>query len=238
MVIPLLAAASPWIPAIGAGLGALGGLIANRQSAKEAERNRDFQERMSSTSHQREVIDLQSAGLNPILSANRGASTPSGGQAPVSNVSESSARGLAAGLAVQQAKAQIRATNAAALKTEVEAADLQTQFNLPGRYDAFAADQELRRMSADQMRAMLPLAIQKAKAEIAQIGSAARAQTAAAILNELQSATAENIATLQKRLGALGAMGPAASGAFRLMSQILLKSKFPAKGLTIKTGGE
>lgn len=44
----------------------------------QAKRQMEFQAEMSNTSHQREVADLQAAGLNPILSANSGASTPTG----------------------------------------------------------------------------------------------------------------------------------------------------------------
>ena len=63
-------------------LGQKGASDRNEQQIALTRAQMEWQERMSNTAHQREVADLNAAGLNPILSARAGASTPAGGQAP------------------------------------------------------------------------------------------------------------------------------------------------------------
>lgn len=83
MAGPFLTAIAPSL--ISGGLSLLGGSNRNKEARREARRQESFQERMSSTAHQREVKDLRAAGLNPILSATggSGASSPGGAAAPV-----------------------------------------------------------------------------------------------------------------------------------------------------------
>lgn len=117
------------VGAIGGGLlGMFGAKDKNEAEIASAREQMAFQERMSNTAHQREIADLQKAGLNPILSAKLGgASSPAGASPNLVNTMEplaNSAMSLADkayNFKVQSAQVDNMKLQNDLLKTQIEA---------------------------------------------------------------------------------------------------------------------
>lgn len=145
------------------------------RSSGEAQKNRDFQERMSNTSHQREVEDLYKAGLNPILSARYGgSSTPSGSvAAPVhSQIGATTAQSLQLRSNLELQSAQARDLNSAAALKELDARQRESAESFFGTNEVWQKLRQLENDSnlSDSKRDEVEMAISKLKAEIQAIG--------------------------------------------------------------------
>lgn len=153
-------------PLVTGGLSLIGGWMGNEASAKQAERQMRFQERMSNTSHQREVADLRAAGLNPILSAHSGASSPGGASASQSDIVTPAVSSAREAARVRAEIENLRETNKniqkqnSLIESQTKKADAErnlTEMDTMWRELLFPADYELRRAttaSAQQVARM------------------------------------------------------------------------------------
>ena len=97
------------------GLFGLGGsALSAHLAAKEAAKNRKFQERMYKTRYQNTMADMAAAGLNPILMQPGVGSAPSGSMAAVPDFGKSITGGVAASAARRSSQAQQRVSSAQA----------------------------------------------------------------------------------------------------------------------------
>ena len=137
------------VPGVGGYLAAGEANEANTASARE---QMSFQERLSTSAHQREVKDLKAAGLNPILSAGGGgASTPSGAMPNI--IPEDMSGFGATALDVRRLKKELDATDSQIKLNTAAEVTQKTQQKL-NESTAKAADANAMKAEADAIKSV------------------------------------------------------------------------------------
>lgn len=103
---------------------------ANKRNIEQSDKQMAFQERMSSTAHQRQVADLKKAGLNPILSANTGASSPTGSMAQVQPEDPKLAQSLATAIELKRMNQDLKNAKAIEKQTKQQTEKVKTETTL------------------------------------------------------------------------------------------------------------
>lgn len=201
-----------WLRGLGEVLGIAGPIIGTAIGIREAQKQRDFQERMSNTAHQREVEDMRKAGLNPLVREGGGSSTPPGAMPDVGNPGA----GLLLAAQIRQMEAGTRNTDAHTRAIDQEVGFKAQEFN--PRLRKLIGDADVSELTAAERRKLLPQVVAQVKADIASKLGGARASVARAELDKLAREGAANQAELERLLGK-------GSPALRLLFELMRSSR-------------
>lgn len=184
---------------IEAGTNIAGASYSAKQSQKLAREQMAFQERMSSTAHQREVADLRKAGLNPILSAGSGASSPAGAMGTIPDLSDIGSRAVSSGRESYKAHSQVASQSLERQNTKLMQENIRKQAQM---LDLQKAEQASKNLIADAM-AFSAQNIKEFKAKHAQQFGAA--ESVLPLLNNV-TGSAKDVAIILRSIFGFGSM--------------------------------